>query len=74
MTDDLTVRRNIELFVRHCAGESYRSLGASHGISGACVEQIVKRAAARLASHLPVTLPTARGAWTVARKRGSFDR
>ena len=60
--------RNVEIFVRHCAGDTYRALGKRYGISFNRVEQITKRAALRLVFDAPMTLPACTGAWCFIKK------
>lgn len=66
--------RNLEIFVRRCAGESVRAIGAAFGVSGQRVDQIAKRTAARLAIGVEPTLAAGAGSWVVRRRLGVVTR
>jgi hypothetical protein len=61
--------RNAEIFVRHCAGETFAQLSAAYGISRNRAWSICRRAAYHLVLGLPMTLPSGNGAWRVAKRR-----
>jgi hypothetical protein len=46
--------RNAEIFIRHCAGDSYSALGRAYGISKARAAKIAEQTAEKLLLGLPI--------------------